>query len=88
MTLVFFRAPSEAGPELKIRAPGELAGVTKAIKNLPQSAPRDYSIILTMTPDQYCQEKAIQSGSSFYYSFLYLPLGETPCHYGPLCILP
>jgi phytoene synthase len=26
-----------------------------------------------MTPDQYCQEKAIQSGSSFYYSFLYLP---------------
>jgi 15-cis-phytoene synthase len=27
-----------------------------------------------MTPDQYCQEKAIQSGSSFYYSFLYLPL--------------
>ncbi|MDQ3186167.1 MAG: presqualene diphosphate synthase HpnD [Pseudomonadota bacterium] len=27
-----------------------------------------------MTPDQYCQEKVIQSGSSFYYSFLYLPL--------------
>ena len=27
-----------------------------------------------MTPDEYCQEKAIQSGSSFYYSFLYLPL--------------
>ena len=27
-----------------------------------------------MTPDQYCQEKAIQSGSSFYYSFLYLPV--------------
>jgi phytoene synthase len=27
-----------------------------------------------MRPDQYCQEKAIQSGSSFYYSFLYLPL--------------
>lgn len=26
-----------------------------------------------MTPDQYCQEKAVQSGSSFYYSFLYLP---------------
>ncbi len=26
-----------------------------------------------MTPDQYCQEKAIKSGSSFYYSFLYLP---------------
>lgn len=25
-----------------------------------------------MTPDQYCQEKAVQSGSSFYYSFLYL----------------
>jgi len=26
-----------------------------------------------MTPDQYCQEKSVQSGSSFYYSFLYLP---------------
>ena len=26
-----------------------------------------------MTPDQYCQEKAASSGSSFYYSFLFLP---------------
>lgn len=26
-----------------------------------------------MTPDEYCQQKAIQSGSSFYYSFLFLP---------------
>ncbi|HTE15176.1 MAG TPA: presqualene diphosphate synthase HpnD, partial [Burkholderiales bacterium] len=26
-----------------------------------------------MTPDQYCQQKAIASGSSFYYSFLFLP---------------
>ena len=26
-----------------------------------------------MDPDQYCQEKAAQSGSSFYYSFLFLP---------------
>lgn len=26
-----------------------------------------------MTPDQYCQEQAAQSGSSFYYSFLFLP---------------
>lgn len=26
-----------------------------------------------MTPDQYCQEKAAQSGSSFYYSFMFLP---------------
>ncbi len=26
-----------------------------------------------MTPDQYCQGKAAQSGSSFYYSFLFLP---------------
>ncbi|MBK7767292.1 MAG: presqualene diphosphate synthase HpnD [Sulfuritalea sp.] len=25
-----------------------------------------------MTPDQYCQERAAQSGSSFYYSFLFL----------------
>ena len=26
-----------------------------------------------MTPDQYCQQKAASSGSSFYYSFLFLP---------------
>ncbi len=26
-----------------------------------------------MTPDQYCQDKAAQNGSSFYYSFLFLP---------------
>jgi phytoene synthase len=26
-----------------------------------------------MTPQQYCQEKAARSGSSFYYSFLFLP---------------
>lgn len=26
-----------------------------------------------MTPEQYCQEKAVRSGSSFYYSFLFLP---------------
>jgi phytoene synthase len=27
----------------------------------------------TMTPDEYCQDKAAKSGSSFYYSFLFLP---------------
>jgi len=26
-----------------------------------------------MTPDDYCQQKTAQSGSSFYYSFLFLP---------------
>jgi phytoene synthase len=26
-----------------------------------------------LTPDQYCQQKAAASGSSFYYSFLFLP---------------
>ena len=26
-----------------------------------------------MTPDAYCQQKAAASGSSFYYSFLFLP---------------
>ncbi|WP_151447545.1 presqualene diphosphate synthase HpnD [Lacisediminimonas profundi] len=26
-----------------------------------------------MSPDEYCQEKAAKSGSSFYYSFLFLP---------------
>jgi phytoene synthase len=28
---------------------------------------------MTMTPDEYCQQKAAASGSSFYYSFLFLP---------------
>jgi 15-cis-phytoene synthase len=27
-----------------------------------------------VTPDQYCQQKAAASGSSFYYSFLFLPV--------------
>mgnify|MGYP001768049555 CR=1 FL=1 len=26
-----------------------------------------------MTPDDYCQDKAARSGSSFYYSFMFLP---------------
>ncbi len=26
-----------------------------------------------MTPDEYCKQRAVQSGSSFYYSFLFLP---------------
>ncbi len=26
-----------------------------------------------MTPDEYCKDKAVSSGSSFYYSFLFLP---------------
>ena len=26
-----------------------------------------------MTPDEYCQQRAAQSGSSFYYAFLFLP---------------
>ena len=29
--------------------------------------------ICHMTPDEYCQNKAVQSGSSFYYSFRFLP---------------
>ena len=31
------------------------------------------TIFSTMTPDEYCQQKAAASGSSFYYSFLFLP---------------
>jgi len=26
-----------------------------------------------MTPKEYCQDKAAKSGSSFYYSFMFLP---------------
>ncbi|MFZ6769260.1 presqualene diphosphate synthase HpnD [Undibacterium sp. Di26W] len=29
-----------------------------------------------MSPDEYCQQKAAQSGSSFYYSFLFLPVAR------------
>jgi len=29
-----------------------------------------------MTPDEYCQQKAAASGSSFYYSFLFLPADQ------------
>ncbi|MFT7413467.1 MAG: phytoene synthase [Methylophagaceae bacterium] len=29
-----------------------------------------------MTPDQYCQDKAAKSGSSFYYSFRFLPASQ------------
>ncbi|MEO8039736.1 MAG: presqualene diphosphate synthase HpnD [Betaproteobacteria bacterium] len=29
-----------------------------------------------MTPDEYCRQKSAQSGSSFYYSFLFLPLEQ------------
>ena len=29
-----------------------------------------------MTPDEYCQQKAARSGSSFYYSFLFLPQNQ------------
>jgi phytoene synthase len=31
------------------------------------------AIGIAVTPDEYCQQKATQSGSSFYYSFLFLP---------------
>ena len=30
-------------------------------------------IAMPVTPDEYCQDKAARSGSSFYYSFLFLP---------------
>ncbi len=29
-----------------------------------------------MSPDEYCQDKAARSGSSFYYSFLFLPVAQ------------
>src|SRR3954462_15817381 len=31
-----------------------------------------------MTPDEYCQQKAAGSGSSFYYSFVFLPAARRP----------
>src|SRR5450830_673938 len=46
-----------------------------------QSLARSYRIALQtkqppatppMSPDEYCQQKTVQSGSSFYYSFLFL----------------
>ncbi|UUZ49009.1 presqualene diphosphate synthase HpnD [Massilia sp. B-10] len=37
-----------------------------------------------MSPDEYCQQKTVQSGSSFYYSFLFLPQ-EQPTSRSPRC---
>ena len=34
---------------------------------------RSSRLVFNMTPDDYCQNKAAQSGSSFYYSFRFLP---------------
>ena len=39
--------------------------------NLPLVSP--YPIIVSMTPDEYCQNLTSKSGSSFYYSFMFLP---------------
>ena len=41
-----------------------------------------------MTPDEYCQEKAAASGSSFYYCFLFLPRRAPARHHGALRVLP
>ena len=40
-----------------------------------RTAPRSFLLATdgAMTPDEYCQQKAAGSGSSFYYSFLFLP---------------
>src|SRR5436309_6540930 len=35
---------------------------------------KNFNHLFNMSPDEYCQAKAAQSGSSFYYSFLFLPL--------------
>src|SRR5437867_10544201 len=34
---------------------------------------KNFNHLFNMSPDEYCQKKAAQSGSSFYYSFLFLP---------------
>ena len=36
----------------------------------PRRTPNSFAL---MTPDQYCQNRVLRSGSSFYYSFLFLP---------------
>ena len=44
--------------------------------------------IRAMTPQEYVQEKAVASGSSFYYAFLFLPKPRRACHHRFLCLLP
>jgi len=34
---------------------------------------KTHYLIINMTPEEYCQQKTAKSGSSFYYSFLFLP---------------
>nr|WP_245180009.1 presqualene diphosphate synthase HpnD [Cupriavidus sp. LEh25] len=43
------------------------------LQSAPRASPTHLQIETGVTPDQYCQEKVAQSGSSFYYSFLFLP---------------
>jgi 15-cis-phytoene synthase len=68
--LLFFHKPFRVvDSEHEVHASGKGSRVENE-----RQGPQLQSWISSMTPDQYCQEKAIQSGSSFYYSFLYLPL--------------
>lgn len=52
-----------SGPGQNIELVGKTVIIIRYIEQL----------ITIMTPDQYCQNKTAKSGSSFYYSFLFLP---------------
>ncbi len=43
---------------------------------------------LEMQPDAYCEQKAAQSGSSFYHSFRFLPATAPARDHGAVCVLP
>ena len=55
--------------------PAKRGRASRSLEQPRRDAPRCFLLAVrcAMTPDEYCQQKAAGSGSSFYYSFLFLP---------------
>ncbi len=54
-------------------------GLTRSFLASPLDVSQRVGQLNTMTPQEYVQQKAANSGSSFYYAFLFLPAnGELP----------
>jgi farnesyl-diphosphate farnesyltransferase len=75
-------AMAALAPQDILREPARLAGLYGHW--LQQAGDRD-GTITRMTPQQYVQEKAAASGSSFYYAFLFLPKPAARRHHRVLC---
>ncbi len=72
MRYVFFKQ----GPRDRLRRPAGAAapsGGSELREANERGGDIPHATIATMTPEQYVQQKAAASGSSFYYAFLFLP---------------